>query len=78
VGVISQLSPGETPQISAFRAGLSERGYLDGQNVTIEWRWARGNVSRFPDLAAELVRLNVDVIVATVDHAIQAWPRVRA
>jgi putative ABC transport system substrate-binding protein len=72
VGVISQLSPGETPQIFAFRAGLSERGYLDGQNVTIEWRWARGDVSRFPDLAAELVQLKVDVIVATVDHAIQA------
>jgi len=72
VGVISQLSPLETPQISAFRAGLSERGYLDGQNVTIEWRWARGDVSRFPDLAAELVQLKVDVIVATVDHAIQA------
>jgi putative ABC transport system substrate-binding protein len=72
VGVISQLSPGETPQIFALRDGLHERGYVDGQNVTIEWRWAHGDIKQFPDLVTGLVRLNVDVIVATVDHAIQA------
>jgi putative ABC transport system substrate-binding protein len=72
VGVISQLSPGETPQIWALRDGLSERGYRDGHNVTIEWRWAHGDVKRFPSFAAELARLNVDVIVATVNPAIEA------
>jgi putative ABC transport system substrate-binding protein len=58
--------------MSALREGLRERGYIDGANITIEWRWAQGDVGRFPDLAADLVRLNVDVIVASVNHAIEA------
>lgn len=48
----------------AFRQGLRELGYVEGQNIVIEYRFARGNPGRLPDLAAELVRLNVDVIVA--------------
>jgi putative ABC transport system substrate-binding protein len=72
VGVLNQLSPADTPQMSALREGLRERGYIDGANITIEWRWAQGDVGRFPDLAADLVRLNVDVIVASVNHAIEA------
>jgi putative tryptophan/tyrosine transport system substrate-binding protein len=48
----------------AFREGLRELGYAEGQNIVIEYRSADGESSRLPDLAAELVRLNVDVIVA--------------
>lgn len=73
VGVLAPLSLKESgPEISAFREGLREHGYVDGQNIAIEWRWAQGNVRRFPDLAADLARLNVDVIVASVNPAIQA------
>ena len=52
------------PFIDAFRRGLRELGYVEGQNITIEYRWAEGQIGRFPDLAAELVRLKVDIIVA--------------
>ena len=48
----------------AFRQGLRERGWIEGQNVVIEARWAEGRLDRLPDLAAELVRLKVDVIFA--------------
>lgn len=72
VGVVSQLALADTPQIFAFRDGLRERGYADGENVLIDWRWAHGDVKRFPELVADLVRLNVDVLVATVDPAIEA------
>jgi len=62
---IGFLSPLESPQyFAAFRQGLRELGYTEGQNVVIEYRSAKGMPQRFPDLAAELVRLNVDVIVA--------------
>ena len=58
----------ETPEarrvVDAFRQGLRERGYVEGQNIVIEYRAADGNIERFPGLAAELVRLKVDVIVA--------------
>jgi putative tryptophan/tyrosine transport system substrate-binding protein len=47
----------------AFRQGLRELGHIEGQNVVIEWRFAKGKVDRFPEIAAELVRLKVDVIV---------------
>ena len=49
---------------AAFRQGLSETGYADGQNVRIEYRWAEGKPERFPALATELVTLNVDVIAS--------------
>ena len=48
-----------------FRQGLREFGWVDGQNITIEWRSAEERAERFPDLAAELVRLKVDVIVVS-------------
>ena len=47
----------------AFRAGLHELGYLEGQSITVEERWAEGKIERFPDLLADLLRLKVDVIV---------------
>jgi putative ABC transport system substrate-binding protein len=49
----------------AFRQGLRERGYVEGQKISVEYRWADWKPDRLPALAAELVRLNVDVIVAT-------------
>jgi putative ABC transport system substrate-binding protein len=50
-------------RLEAFRLGLRDRGYADGRNIVIEFRWAEENYNRLPELAAELVRLNVDVLV---------------
>jgi putative ABC transport system substrate-binding protein len=50
-------------RLEAFRRGLRDLGYVEGQNIVIEWRSADGKVERMPELVAELVRLNVDVIV---------------
>jgi len=50
--------------LSGLREGLKVEGYIEGQSVAIEYRWAKNDVSRLPDLAADLVRLHVDVIVA--------------
>ena len=51
-------------RIEAFRQGLRELGYLEGKNIVIEYRWAEGKLGRLPALAAELVRLKVDIIVS--------------
>jgi putative ABC transport system substrate-binding protein len=60
--LVSRSGPG--PHDQAFQQGLRELGYIEGQNIVIERRWAGGNPDRLPDLAAELVRLNVEVIFA--------------
>ncbi len=52
-------------RVEAFRQRLRELGYVEGKNIFIEYRYAEGKPERLPDLAAELVRLKVDVIVAT-------------
>ena len=51
------------PRVTAFRAGLRDLGYVEGKDIEIEFRWAEGQYDRLPALVAELVRLNVDVIV---------------
>src|ERR1700675_1689828 len=55
--------------LQAFLRKLRELGWVDGQNLVIEYRWAEGKVERLPDLAAELVRLKVDLIVAPAGSA---------
>ncbi|MGH9429585.1 MAG: ABC transporter substrate-binding protein, partial [Terriglobia bacterium] len=56
----------------AFKRGLRDLGWIEGENITIEYRWAEGRYERFPSLAAELVRLKVDVIVAAGETATRA------
>lgn len=73
VARIGFLSPQERasnmPLTEAFLLGLRELGYVEGQNIAVEYRWADGNFERLPELAADLVRLKVDVIVAGVTQA---------
>src|SRR5712692_1499203 len=61
--VIGFLSAGSPLPVTPFRQGLSDAGYVEGQNLAIEYRWAEGHYDRLPALAAELVGRKVDVIV---------------
>ncbi len=64
IGFLFASSPSTNPaRIEAFRQGFRELGYVEGKNIVIEWRFAEGKLDRLPALAAELVRLKVDVIV---------------
>jgi putative tryptophan/tyrosine transport system substrate-binding protein len=66
IGFLSNSRPGPfAPLVAAFRQGLSETGYVDGQNVMIEYRWAEGRVDRLPGMAADLVGRKVGVIVTS-------------
>ena len=66
VGHLNPQSPdGQTGRLRAFRQGLKEAGYVENENVASEYRWAEGQFDRLPALAAELVRRQVSVIVAT-------------
>jgi ABC-type uncharacterized transport system substrate-binding protein len=65
VGFLHGATPeAYAPAIAAFRKSLSEAGYSEGQNVTVEFRWAEGRLERLPELAADLVRRQVSVIFA--------------
>ena len=72
-GSLQRLKLKPSPQHIAFRQGLRELGYVEGQNLVLEYRYAEGKTERLPDLAAELVRLKVDVILAS-----PAPPAIRA
>ena len=69
IAFLTTTSPGGSPATDAFVQRLRELGYVEGQSIVIEWRWGRGGTERFPQFAAEVVRLNVDVIVAGNDAA---------
>jgi putative ABC transport system substrate-binding protein len=70
IGLLGGASPSAAGQnLDGFRQELRERGYVEGQNIVIEYRWAEGKQERLPELAADLVRLKVDVIVATITAA---------
>jgi putative tryptophan/tyrosine transport system substrate-binding protein len=74
IGYLSSVDrPTDLPRAEGFRRGLRELGYIEGQNIAIEYRYAEGRPDREPGLAAELVRLKVDIIVvASGDVTIQA------
>src|SRR5438094_5394159 len=65
----------QAPSHEAFRQGLRDLGYVEGQTILIEWRYAEDKPDRFPELAAELVRLKVDVVVAANAAAVGALKR---
>ena len=66
IGLLESRSPGTIEYLlRAFRQGLKDTGYVEGENVAIEYRWAENEIDRLPLLAAELVRRQVAVIVAT-------------
>ena len=64
IGYLSTIDPAtESARAEAIRLALRELGYIEGQNIAIEYRYAEGKLDRDPELAAELVRLKVDIIV---------------
>jgi putative ABC transport system substrate-binding protein len=70
IGFLGSTSPSDaSARLDAFRQGLRELGWAEGKNIVIEYRWAEGRQERFTDLAAELVRLKVEVIVAQISAA---------
>jgi putative ABC transport system substrate-binding protein len=71
IGLLNGGSP-PNPFVESFKQGLRELGYVEGRNISIEYRWAEGRDERLPGLAADLVRLKVDVIVASSQAAVAA------
>src|ERR1700722_9683049 len=73
IGLLYVRSPEDSaPQLAAFRRGLAENGYVEGQNIAIEYRWGLGHYDRMPAMAAELVRLPVNVILAGAEPSVLA------
>ncbi len=73
IGYLSSGDPaGESSRSEAIRLALRERGYIEGQNIATEYRYAEGKQDRYPELAAELVRLKVDIIVTAGGGVVQA------
>jgi putative ABC transport system substrate-binding protein len=69
IAVLGATRPEDLPQWEGFRQGLRERGYVEGQNIAIDYRWAQGRFERLPALAAELAGLKPTVIVAFVTQS---------
>ena len=72
VGFLAGSTPHPSPRTNSFVAALRELGYVEGQNVAVEWRATAGRAERVADLAADLVRLKVDVIVAVDNPSVAA------
>ncbi len=73
VGFVNGASPdGYAPMVAAFRQGLKEAGYVEGQNVTIEFRWAEGHYDSLPAMIADLVRRQVSVLAANTPANLMA------
>jgi putative ABC transport system substrate-binding protein len=73
IGYLSNGTPSSAvPQVEAFRRGLRELGWIEGQTIMIEYRWAEGNLNRVAPLLAELVQVKVDVIVLAGTTALRA------
>ena len=73
IGYLSSAdAASESARVEAIRLALRERGHIEGQNIAIEYRYAEGKLDRLPDLAAELVRLKVDIILGGGDIPIRA------
>jgi ABC-type uncharacterized transport system substrate-binding protein len=73
IGFLATVSPSTiSSRVDSFRQGLRELGYVEGKNIVIEWRYGDGKLDRLPALAAELVRLKVDVIVTAAPPVTRA------
>ena len=73
IGYLSNTDPAsESARVEGIRLALSERGYKEGQNISIEYRYAEGKSDRPPELAAELLRLKVDILLVSGDPAVRA------
>jgi ABC-type uncharacterized transport system substrate-binding protein len=72
IGMLTTANPRSSPFVQAFEQRLRELGYIEGRNIAMEFRNAEGDVDRLPNLAAELVHLDVEVIVTATDPATRA------
>ena len=76
VGYLAAVSAAaDAPRLAAFRQGLRELGYVEGQTIQIEYRHESADLQRLPEHAAELVRMNIDLLVAVTSNAAVAAKR---